>query len=362
MVVVSLIFIFSCFLISNPQFGKVEGDVFNLRQTQKPKSKTDSITYLALESTLNNQFQQSESYIFQIDTTFIALEFISLINRFNLGKLPPTNYNIKYASSKDTLELKKTMAMRILDFDYPIVTLKLASKYHLFLIDSGFLESIIDTNKIDINQLDGEKVQYHGVEYIELDKFKMGNVLIYDKLFELNSMNFSINKGLFKGVSGIIGWDILHKLDFTVDNLQNYFIIDSLSLNKDRFDYYPIVSGPKPHIFLQSDIIDNTLCFIDLGSDISWGTKNLLAHFTEEKKLNKSLRLQVFNRKLKLNYTIDQDFKILFNNSKLDFNVHLLSDKNSKFPKHDIILGNDFFKGKIIHFKNSSKEIGFTDN
>lgn len=149
----------------------------------------------------------------------------------------------------------------------------------VFVVDTGAQISGIKSEKIAQLKLKktGGKLQIGSIggtrrdmQGLVADSVQLGGLEVLNMaMIALDSSDFSLRFGnidLF-GFDGILGWDILHQLDFELDDVAKQFIVLK---NRFRIPYLNMLKGSFPCFLVKRADQEISLFGFDSGSRVSW--------------------------------------------------------------------------------------------
>ncbi|CDO04775.1 acid protease [Oceanobacillus picturae] len=254
----------------------------------------------------------------------------------------------------ETIRLKRNF------WNLYIMTIKINNVKHRFLVDTASQLSLIKMKKnVNLQELQLDKrVKLNGFgkvtnlsKAVLVDDFSFGtnqakNVLLFIK--EENNMLFNLLQ-----IDGILGWDLLSKIDFSIQEAGNKFTIFDEEMAK-KFQKIPssyLFPSMIPIIF---DSNKKRIVGIDLGANKTWISEKspiLVGNpFLTEKKVY-SIGVNGINVDKK---GLLKEYELKLPNIKQNFKK--LSISSTEFVPNtniDLMVGTEICKGKEIVFFNS---------
>lgn len=237
-----------------------------------------------------------------------------------------------------------------------------------FVIDTGaqvsgiFEQSAKMLNKdllkkrLEVSSIGGKNEKLNG---IIVDRLIFGSIEYQDFPMVVMQDNFLTKYSLFKnvvGFDGLIGWDILSKMDFEIDDIACCF---KMIKNKYRFDYGNLLVGSFP-VLLAKNAEGEILQFgFDSGSRNSWLAKSLIENHALEKRDKKYYGWGVHGFEKMESICLE---KFEFNLAKAHVIIRNIdSGRVDMFGKDllDGVLGNEIFRNRRIRFINSKNIVLF---
>lgn len=287
------------------------------------------------------------------------------------------NENAYYTllQGKLTLRLERSKE----DFDIPlrrnlfglyILPVTLHKQIYWFILDTGAQISSIRSHvqkqlqfqklpgSLAIGSIGGKEKTMEG--YL-IDHMSIGCLQLYDlPVIALDKQDFVMKIGsldLFQ-FDGIIGWDILSRLDFEIDDVAKRF---KVMKNKYRFTYENMIPTQFP-VLLVKDGAGRTLKMgLDSGSRMSWMNEQK----AKEMQLAMSEQVQAMGfgvhgrEEMCVRMVKEVDFYLF----KAHVNIkNMITGRTNIFPnfEFDGILGNEIFKNRRIRMINSKAMVLLT--
>lgn len=317
----------------------------------KYKSKVDKLN-LSLKVSEHNDYSNCVVAIEKANTDLDenSKEYEDIITKF-----PKVIF--KYTSKENIIKLQKNFLGMI------FLIVKCGTKDLKFLLDTGAQVSCISSkivSKFDSVIISKEKINVGGgggyysemnvcyVKHLETCGLKINNLPML--ILNENQLSLSLFGKSIINIQGILGWDVLSKINFSIDlkNMELEVIKNNVYSKENNF-----LKSSFPVIVCQ--VGENLRIFgLDLGARKSW---------ISEKLVNKE-KLKVLGRKSKKIYTINGivresiliieecvvgilDYKVRINNINTGF-TRLLNDYEL-----DGVLGIDILKNKKLIIINS---------
>ncbi len=187
------------------------------------------------------------------------------------------------------------------------------------------------------------------------DAFQMGVIEISNMgLVSLDSKEFSLRFGnidLFR-FDGIIGWDILHQLDFEIDDIEKKFKVIQ---NRFRIPHPNMIKGSFPCLLTKKANGDIVLFGLDTGSRISWiGEESISKHQLSVIQEGSALGMGVHGVE-KLNIKVIKEWKLYLDKAEINLQ-NTITGRVDLFEgfRFDGVFGNDIFHRRRIRVINSA--------
>ncbi|WP_404456732.1 retropepsin-like aspartic protease [Oceanobacillus kapialis] len=244
-----------------------------------------------------------------------------------------------------------------------IMIIKINNVKHRFLVDTASQISLIKMKKnviLQELQLD-KRLKLNGfgkvtnlLKAVVVDDFKFGtnqakNVLLFIK--EENNMLFNMLR-----IDGILGWDLLSKIDFSIQEAENSFTIFDEEMAK-KFQKIPsshLFSSMIPIIFNSNK---TRIVGIDLGANKTWISEKssiLVGNPLLTERKTYSIGVNGINVDKK---GILTEYELKLPNITQNFKK--LSISSTEFvpnTKIDLMVGTEICKGKEVVFYNSKNK------
>ncbi len=233
-----------------------------------------------------------------------------------------------------------------------------------FVIDTGAQISGIKQSRIEhfqlkkapgkltVGSIGGKNKTLDG--YIA-DSFQMGAIEVSNMgLISLDSKEFSLRFGnvdLFR-FDGIIGWDILHQLDFEIDDIAKKF---KLIKNRFQLPYPNMINGSFPCLLAKKTDGDVAVFGLDTGSRVNWiGEEAIHRHHLAVVQEGNALGMGVHGIE-KLDIKVIKEWKLYVDKAE----IHLQNTITGRVDlfegfRFDGVFGNDIFHKRRIRVINSA--------
>lgn len=187
------------------------------------------------------------------------------------------------------------------------------------------------------------------------DSFQLGSMEIANMaMIALDSSALSMRLGnidLF-GFDGILGWDILHQLDFEMDDIAKTFVVLK---NRFRIPHPNMIKGGFP-CFLTRRIDGGISLFgFDSGSRVSWiGEQAIQQHQLQIVHEGTAMGFGVHGLE-RLDMKIVKEWILYLDKARITLH-HTMSGRVALFDGFvfDGIFGNEIFRGRRIRLINSA--------
>lgn len=157
---------------------------------------------------------------------------------------------------------------------------------------------------------------------------------------------------------GILGWDVLHQLDFELDTIEKRMRV---LINRFRFDYPNLVPCSFPTVLVEQENGGTAVFGIDSGARQSW----LGEAYIERQKLpiaftTKAIGFGVHGRE-ELDLVLVDRVSLRLDRAAITLH-RCMSGFVQIFPAfaYDGVLGNEIFRGRRIRFVNSRNMVLLT--
>ncbi|MBU0278616.1 aspartyl protease family protein [Gemella sp. zg-1178] len=236
-----------------------------------------------------------------------------------------------------------------------IIKIKIDEIYYKFLVDTGSERSFIVRNKNieKYKQNILEKIKVKGIggeEFLKnkyiFPKINIDNTIIH-KVEILEKKRNSLF--LYLGIDGILGWDILKKLDLLIDIKNKIFSLVTETTQNKKIGT-PIISDKQLVIEMKYKN-DLHSALIDLGATESFVTQEVFNNY--DVIWERNIVLGINGIKLIKVATIKN---IILNIAGIEYKSRKLLIKSENF-NWKFKLGMDFFENRKIFLKNSIKEM-----
>lgn len=237
----------------------------------------------------------------------------------------------------------------------------------IFLIDTGAQISAFRRSRF-------EKLHMEAVQSLEVASFGGGKEQLSVTIAEsveigcvkvcnlpmiiLDETNFSMKIAGFDLMrfDAILGWDVLSRIDFELDDIQHVFRIVE---NTYRFKYPNAVKGSFP-MMLGRRANEVVRLGIDTGSYYSWISKEYMEAHEMESETVETLAYGVHGKEAVVTGQARQ-FDVLLDRGYIVLK-DMIQGPCELFQgfHYDAILGNEIFKGRRIRFLNSASMVLFT--
>ena len=275
--------------------------------------------------------------------------------------------SVLLSHSKDfTLKIDKN------PFHLFLIPVIIHNKTYRFVVDTGAQISgimnvhkeLIETYKkegsMGIKSASGSQKE---LPLIQLDRFFVGSLEVLNHtMVVLNEEDFKLPlvKKSFVQFDGILGWDILSKIDFELDDKNSCF---SMIQCEDKFTYCNLLPTSFPVLIAYDHENKPVLAGIDSGAEIGW----ISEEYCEKRNL------KIANKKKGLNVGVHgiesmavnmiKECEFSFCESKIILNnIRTGETKVFKNLALDAILGNEIFHNKRIQFLNSKGIVRILDS
>lgn len=201
-------------------------------------------------------------------------------------------------------------------------------------------------SKIDLETVVVEEFAFGKMKVLNHPMIVLGEDTLQMKIGPLNLIHFD----------AILGWDILSRIDFELDDIAHQFKVIE---NTYRFKYPNFIKGSFPFMIgrRQNELVK---LGIDTGSYYSWISKDYMETNQMEKMEIETLSYGVHGKEknasqMALHYDVLLDRGYIVLSELIQGPCQIFSHF-----KYDAVLGNEIFKGRRIRFLNSASMVLFT--
>ncbi|MEG1065938.1 MAG: retropepsin-like aspartic protease [Erysipelotrichaceae bacterium] len=234
-----------------------------------------------------------------------------------------------------------------------LVEVRINGRAYKFLLDTGAQVSSIDNKLLEELDLKENETMlnissFSGKEEnsksTTIEDLTIGDLRIKDIAVMINPKSLLGNKAL--GIDGILGWDILSRMDFEIDDKNSLF--RCIKINKEVEDMN-LVMGVFPTLIIKD--INNKLVIagLDSGALTSWISKaSIERNKLEVVKEGEALGLGIHGMENIMISVVKQVRYKLGKSHIVIENVN--TGKTALFDgmEYDIVLGNEVFKNRCI--------------
>lgn len=255
-------------------------------------------------------------------------------------------------------------------FGLYLVPVTIAKRQYWFILDTGAQISSIRSHvqkQLQIKKLPGQlRIGSIGgkekaMEGYLLDTLCLGSLRIHNlPVIALDKQDFSMNIGGFDffQFDGILGWDILSRLDFEIDDVAKRF---KVMKNHYRFEYENMILTMFP-VLLVKDAQGNVLKMgLDTGSRMSWMNEDKAKHYGIA--MGEQVQAMGFGvhgvEEMKVRMVKEMNLYLF----KAHVNIkNMITGRTNIFPNLELdgILGNEIFKNRRIRMINSRSMVLLT--
>lgn len=236
-----------------------------------------------------------------------------------------------------------------------------------FLIDTGAQISAIRAPlfkklglktfpALEIGSFGGNKV---ALESVVVDVLAFGKIkVLHHPMIVLDDHTFQMKVGPIDLLSfdAILGWDILSRIDFELDDIQHCFKVVEQNV---RFKYPNAIKGSFPFMLARgrNEVLK---LGIDTGAYYSWISKDYMKEHQIQGIPIETISYGVHGKEKNPSQMMPQ-FDLLLDRGYIQLTEIIQGpcDIFSTFH-YDAILGNEIFKGRRIRFLNSVSMVLFT--
>lgn len=304
----------------------------------------------------NSVKMKNTKYIIHDDNVADMFKKVSEVNK----KINVLQSNTRVHLNTCVQRIKKNI------FDIYLLPVYIEGKEYQFIIDTGAqVSALMDDIKlkdgfhknkvIEIRSVGGKR---KNADVISLDSFFFSSVEVKNHSFVLLSKkDFKLpilNKEVVK-FDGILGWDILSKIDFEIDDTNKTF---SIIQKEETYYFRNLISTVFPICLVYNENHQIRFYGIDTGAHESW----LLEDKTDKERVQrKAFGLGVHGIETLCFEVVKKSALYM-----LDYKIVLLETRTGNTEvienvKLDGIFGNEIFKNKKIQFLNSKGIVRMID-
>lgn len=246
------------------------------------------------------------------------------------------------------------------------IKIKVEGRLFRFVIDtgaqvSGIRQSVAErlglaacSGSLSLSSISGKQQERNG--YV-VRKLYLGKIAYYDyPMIMLRDEDFCIphTKIPLTRMDGIIGWDLLHELDFEIDTIAHVFHVLK---NTHRFLHRNFISGTFP-VVVALDGEKQYYFGIDTGASIGWlAAKNMSGNPFQQSGTIKTMGIGVHGlERMETAYVKEVCMQVDRAEIHLQGVIHGRCDMYAGILL-DGVFGNEIFAGRRIRFLNSAQVV-----